>query len=529
MNRLRSGLKETQLGVNSLLILGGLLLAWELLVRLLLSERYILAAPSAILERLTSRPDLYARALLVTLQEAAWGFLYGNGAAILLAMGVALFPVSERLIQNLALVVFCLPLVATGPVLRVIFGTSDGPQITLAALAVYYTTFVPVVVGLRAIPASWADLVASYGRGRLAMLRYVRARAAVPYLVAGLQVAAPAAVLGAMVGEFTGAERGLGVLVIQGIRSLDVVATWTVASLATAASIAVYLLAVAFGQWLSPGTPPLLLTARPDRKPSPATGWISLGMMVLTGVLILLVWQMGMDWLNLNRFFAKRPGDVWGFLVTHANAGSHREQLAQALGSTLGVTVPGYFVGLMVGLLTACLFELFPMVRRGAMPVAIALRSVPIITTAPLVIIVLGRGAISLITLVAVMTFFPTLIACAQGLRQVPGQVIDVFNTFAAHRLTILLLARLPAALPAFFAGARIAVPTAVLAATVAEWLATGTGIGNLMALTYSTSNYSLLWSAVVVLTVVSVAGYSLVVAIERLVLSQVAPEQVVG
>ncbi len=526
MNLLQSGPKEMPLGVNSLLLLGGVLLAWELLVRLLLSERYILAAPSAILERLASRPDLYARALLVTLREAAWGFLYGNGAAILLAIGVALVPVSEQLIQNLALVVFCLPLVATGPVLRVILGTSDGPQITLAALAVYYTTFVPVVVGLRAIPASWADLVASYGRGRLAMLRYVRARSAVPYLVAGLQVAAPAAVLGAMVGEFTGAERGLGVLVIQGIRSLDVVATWTVASLATVASIAVYFLVVAFGQWLSPGAPPLLLTARLSRKPSP--GWISLGMVVLTGLVILLVWQIGMDWLNLNRFFAKRPGDVWEFLVTHANAGSHREQLVKALGSTLGVTVPGYFVGLMVGLLTACVFELFPLVRRGAMPLAIALRSVPIITTAPLVIIVLGRGAVSLITLVAVMTFFPTLIACAQGLRQVPGQVIDVFNTFAAQRLTILLLARLPAALPAFFAGARIAVPTAVLAATVAEWLATGTGIGNLMALTYSTSNYGLLWSAVVMLTVVSVAGYSLVVGLERLVLSQMAPEQVV-
>jgi len=506
----------------------GLLSIWELLVQQQLSDRYILAAPSQIAERLASHPELYTRALLVTLREAALGFVYGNGVAILLALLVALFPVSERLVQNLALVVFCLPIVATGPVLRVMFGTSDAPQITLAALAVYYTTFVPLVVGLRAVPAAWGDLVASYGRGRLAMLRYVRLRAAVPYLVAGLQVAAPAAVLGAMVGEFTGAERGMGVLVIQGIRSLDVVAIWTVASLATAASIAVYFLVVAFGWWLSPGAPPPLLTARPDPKSAHTNGWMTLGMGLLTGLFILLLWQVGMDWLHLNPFFAKRPGDLWTFLVTHPGARAHREQLLQAMAATLQVTVPGYFAGLAVGMLTACLFELFPLVQRAAMPVMIALRSVPIIATAPLIIILLGRGMLSLITLVAVMTFFPTLIACAQGLRQVPGQVLDVFASFASHRLRVLLLARIPAMLPAFFAAARIAVPTAVLAATVAEWLATGTGVGNLMALTYSTSNYSMLWSGVVMLTLSSVVGYGLVAAVERLVLLQMAPEQVV-
>ena len=67
---------------------------------------------------------------------------------------------------------------------------------------------------------------ASYGRGRFTTLLVVRARASVPYLAAGLQVAAPAAFLGALVGEFTGAERGMGILIIQSMRSLDTDGLW---------------------------------------------------------------------------------------------------------------------------------------------------------------------------------------------------------------------------------------------------------------------------------------------------------------
>ncbi|WP_421723473.1 ABC transporter permease [Bauldia sp.] len=510
-------------------VLIGIVVLWDVVSRTILAGQYVLAGPVDIVARLWTDAPLYGRALEITLYEAALGFLFGNTAAIVLAAFVALIPASERTVQGLALVVFCLPLVATGPVLRVLFGPGDGPQITLAALAVYYTTFVPLVVGLRAIPDSWSDLVASYGRGRWQTLITVRARASVPYLVAGLKVAAPAAVLGAMVGEFTGAERGMGVLVIQAIRSLDVEATWAIATLATAASIAAYLLAVLAGRLLSPGSPPMLFSARPADAAQSFARRFSVGVLAILGttVLILAIWQGAMAWFDLSPFFAKRPGDIFAYLVTAPNAVAHRAEVFGALGETLAVTIPGYFAGLAVGVLMACLFELFPLARQTMTPIAIALRSVPIITTAPLLIMAFGRGAAGLVVIVAVMTFFPTLVACAEGLRRVPGQVTDFFDSFAAGRVRTLFLARLPAMLPAFFAAARIAVPTAVLAATVAEWLSTGTGIGNLMALTYSTSAYNILWSCVVVLTFVSVIGYALVAIVERLVLLSFAPEQV--
>ena len=83
--------------------------------------------------------------------------------------------------------------------------------------------------------------------------------------------------------------------------------------------------------------------------------------------------------------------------------------------------------------------------------------------------------------------------------------------------------------LPAFFAAARMAVPAALLAVTTAEWLATGRGIGALMAMTASTSAYGMLWSATAVLSLVAVAGYLCVGVVEHAVLRRHAAEQVAG
>ncbi|MDO6616616.1 MULTISPECIES: ABC transporter permease [Pacificibacter] len=507
-----------------------LLIAWELLARFAFGQLYILSPPTAIVMRIIEDLPLYTRALGATVSEALLGFVLGNLAAIVLAVLVVTIPPIERLAQAIALVVFCLPLVATGPILRVIYGPGWGPQITLAALSVYYTTFVPLVVGLRAVPPSWLDLIASYGRGRLTAMTVVRARACLPYLIASLKIAAPAAFLGAIVGEFTGADRGIGVLSIQAMRSLDVDGTWALATIASAVAIIGYALVGWAGQLLSIGAPPSLLVSPASKAPKVL--WKKLFMAVaapiLSCVVILLLWQVFMDGLELSRFFAKRPGDVWAYLVAGSQAAAHRSELFAALRETMGTTVLGYLAGLGLGAVLAAVFCMLPAVEKIASPVAIALRSIPIVATAPLLVLVLGRGQLGMLGIVAIMIFFPTLVSCLHGLRQTPGQVIDYFDSYQAPPLTQLFLARVPAMLPSLFAAARMAVPMAVLAATVAEWLATGTGIGNLMALTSSTSNYNMLWSCVTILTLVSVAGYALVAMLERRVLSHFAPEQVI-
>lgn len=497
---------------RALIVLAG----WEALA-LLPATDFLIAAPSDITLWVAQNAALLIRATLATLASAVQGFAWGNLAGALLATLCILAPRAAPLIGALALFTFCLPMVATGPILRVLYGPGAGPQITLAALAVFYTTFLALLVGLRAAPAAWFDLIASYGRGRLTQLARVRARAAIPYAIAGLQIAAPAAVLGAMVGEFTGADRGLGVLTIRAMRALDVPATWSLAATSAALSIAAYSALGALGKRLSQGPVPTLLAP-------PATARKrNLAMPLVAAVAILALWQGLMDLFALNPFFAKRPLDVWRFLAETPTA---LPTLLHALQQTLILALPGYIAGIALGIAMAAAVTLRPALAATAMPLAVALRSIPIVTTAPLIVLALGRGATGTITIVAVMTFFPTFVAALAGIRQVPAQVQDVFASYAATPRQRLFHAQLPAMVPAAFAAARMAVPAAILAATTTEWLATGIGMGTLMAISASTSDYNMLWSCVIVLALVASLGYAAVAALETRVLARLAPEQ---
>lgn len=496
-------------------------LAWEGLAQLNF-DSVLIPRPSGIADYMMQNAGLLTRAALATTQNAAWGFVWGNLVAIALAALAVSVPRSERMLSAFSLLVFCLPLVATGPILRVLYGPGDGPQITLAAMAVCYTTYLAMLVGLRALPQSWADLVRVYGRGSWTMLVFVRVRTSLPYLFMGLQIAAPAAFLGAMIGEFTGAERGLGVLTLRAMRGMEVDATWALAM--TAAGIAILFHAlVGWAAHCIVGYAPVILLTPPQHR-SHVPLWQKLCGLTLLTLAVLAVWQLSMDVFQLNRFFAKRPLDVWAFLTTDAEA---RATLRAALGETLAMAVPGYLAGLFLGAALAAVVILIPKLDGAVLRVALALRSIPIITTAPLLVLALGRGAVGTITIVAVMIFFPTLIACLQGLRQTPGQIVEVFRIYGAGRFRLLLTAQIPAMLPAFFASARMAVPAALLAVTTTEWLATGNGIGLLMALTAATSDYNMLWSSIVVLSLAAVLGYALVAWIERAVLRVYASEQV--
>lgn len=104
-----------------------------------------------------------------------------------------------------------------------------------------------------------------------------------------------------------------------------------------------------------------------------------------------------------------------------------------------------------------------------------------------------------------------------------------MFDSYAAGPVRRLVHLRIPAMLPAFFAAARMSVPAAVLAVTVVEWLATGRGIGSLMALSASLSDYDMLYGAVVAVTLLSVALQGLVAALEARVMAVYAPEQARG
>lgn len=175
---------------------------------------------------------LYGPNLQTTVWEAVKGFVWGNVLAVALAVVVLIVPVLERPLVQLSVVSYCLPIVAIGPVFAIVF-SGEVPKVALAAMAVFFTTVIGMLVGLRSADRTSLDLVRAYGGGTVTALVKVRARAALPSLFAALRIAAPAAVLGAIIGEYLGGDRGLGVAMINAEQSLDIARTWGIALAAT--------------------------------------------------------------------------------------------------------------------------------------------------------------------------------------------------------------------------------------------------------------------------------------------------------
>ncbi|TQS42297.1 ABC transporter permease [Cryptosporangium phraense] len=229
-----------------------LLILWEILGRTVFADAKSVPPPTAILGQYGRDGwEFYWNNARTTLREAAWGWLWGNGIAIVLAVAFVQVPLVERALLQLALASYCLPIVAIGTVLVVLF-SGDKPKIIIAALSVLFTTLISMVVGLRSADRTSLDLIRAYGGGSWTQLWRVRLRASLPSLFAGLRIAAPAAMLGAIIGEYLGAENGLGVAMINAQQAFLVERTWGIALVATALSGAAYGLTALAGRLLTP-------------------------------------------------------------------------------------------------------------------------------------------------------------------------------------------------------------------------------------------------------------------------------------
>ncbi|MGY1802341.1 ABC transporter permease [Blastococcus sp. SYSU D00922] len=176
----------------------------------------------------------YALHFGMTLQEAAVGFLYGTVAGLLVASLVLLLPMTEAVLIQVAVVSYCVPLVAVAPVLFIVIGNPDegqrsGTATALAALSVFFTTVVGTVLGLRSADRASLDVVRVFGGGPFRQLVKVQLVSALPSIFAALRIGAPAAFLGAILGEYVGGvQRGVALILKIAQQNIDVEQAWAV-------------------------------------------------------------------------------------------------------------------------------------------------------------------------------------------------------------------------------------------------------------------------------------------------------------
>lgn len=182
--------------------------------------------------------------------------------------------------------------------------------------------------------------------------------------------------------------------------------------------------------------------------------------------------------------------------------------LAEQAAWTAAEMVLGLALGLALGAGLAVVFAASAGWRRWALPLVIVSQAIPVIAVAPLLVLWLGYGMASKVAMAALVIFFPVVSSLYDGLRRTDLGWIELARTMDASSSAVLLQIRLPAALPAFASGARIAAAVAPIGAVIGEWVGASAGLGFLMTQSLARGQTPLAFAALFVLCLLGLALY---------------------
>jgi NitT/TauT family transport system permease protein len=218
------------------------LLAWEAVVRLSQLPSFVLPAPAAVGRRLVEA--LEGGWLLwhagITLGEVLGGLALGLAAASALGYVVARSPGLERVLTPYIVASQAVPIVAIAPLLVLWFGVGLRSKILICALIVFFPILINTVVGLRSVEPDLRDLMRTLRASRWQTFAKLDVPSALPIWLGGVRVGATLAVIGAVVGEFVGADRGLGFLINFGRGQYDTALVLVAAGTLVVMALALY-------------------------------------------------------------------------------------------------------------------------------------------------------------------------------------------------------------------------------------------------------------------------------------------------
>lgn len=198
-----------------ILTIGVLLLLWQGVVALEVYPRFIIPPPLAVLEKfveVVGDGSLFGH-LWATLSAILAGLTLGGLAGVVLGYWIARLKWLEAVLSPLIVGLQSTPVVAYAPLLVIWFGSGIESKIVTCALIVFFPVLMNTVVGVRNVPPALHDLMRSLNATRWQVFTRLEIPAALPVLLGGLKVSATLAVIGAVVGEFVGANAGLGFLI----------------------------------------------------------------------------------------------------------------------------------------------------------------------------------------------------------------------------------------------------------------------------------------------------------------------------
>lgn len=203
------------------------LVLWSAAVRVFEIPDYLLPAPLDVVRRIARDWHVLAKHAAYTLQSVLIGFSAGVLIGVPLAFAVVSSRSVERVTMPFLVMSQTIPKVAIAPILVVWLGFGILPKIAIVFLISFFPIVVSTVVGLKSVESDMIDLVRSMGAKTLKIMLRVRGPSALPQMFAGFKIAICLSVVGAIVGEFVGSDRGLGYLLLTSTGTLDGTLVWS--------------------------------------------------------------------------------------------------------------------------------------------------------------------------------------------------------------------------------------------------------------------------------------------------------------
>jgi ABC-type nitrate/sulfonate/bicarbonate transport system permease component len=204
------------LSIGFILLLIGF---WEWSVRYFEIKNYILPAPSAIYSALLRQYPLLLVHTRVTVYEAVTGLVVSIGVALVLAGTMNRSPLIKRLLYPIFVISQTIPIIALAPLMMIWFGLGTLPKIIIVVLICFFPLVISMTEGLESVDQDLIDLMRVMGASPSRIFFSVQLPSALPSVFAGLRISATYSVMGAVIGEWLGAQSGLGVFMIRGMNS----------------------------------------------------------------------------------------------------------------------------------------------------------------------------------------------------------------------------------------------------------------------------------------------------------------------
>ena len=227
--------------------------------------------------------------------------------------------------------------------------------------------------------------------------------------------------------------------------------------------------------------------------------------LIFISVGLVLIWQIIIFFTGVPPYILPEPLSVAKAALTHADI------LFDHAMTTLFEIIAGLLLGTLLGASSALSMIASLSLKRWLLPVLVFSQAIPVFALAPLLVLWLGYGMSSKIAMAVLIIFFPVTAAFYDGLRSTQSEWLELARVMNAKPLSIIRHIRIPAAMPAFASGLRVATAVAPIGAVVGEWVGSGKGLGFYMLYTNARMQIDIMFAALAVLGILALTLYFLV------------------